>query len=102
MLSNASDVNGAWMPPAVQVPRRRDGVAYQERARVLARRPRSNQPGSSIRHGASARCDRGSRMDAHDPFDGYPYLVTSIGRCALRHMAILPADWAYRRLLDLA
>jgi hypothetical protein len=41
-------------------------------------------------------------MDTHEPFDGYPYLVTRIGRCALRHMAILPADWPYRRLLDLA
>lgn len=37
-----------------------------------------------------------------EPFDGYPYLVTRIGRSALRHMAVLPADWPRRRLLDLA
>jgi len=37
-----------------------------------------------------------------EPFDGYPYLVTRIGRSVLRHMAILPADWPRGRLLDLA
>jgi hypothetical protein len=31
-------------PPAYNQRRRRDGVTYQERVRVLARRPRSNQP----------------------------------------------------------
>lgn len=36
------------------------------------------------------------------PFDGYPYFVTRIGRSALRHMAVLPADWPRGRLLDLA
>ena len=35
-------------------------------------------------------------------FGGYPYLVTRIGHCALRHMAVLPADWPRERLLDLA
>src|SRR3990172_2578647 len=37
-----------------------------------------------------------------EPFDGYPYLVTRIGRSALRHMAVLPADWPRGRLLELA
>ena len=37
-----------------------------------------------------------------EPFGGYPYLVTRIGHSALRHMAILPADWPRERLLDLA
>lgn len=37
-----------------------------------------------------------------EPFDGYPYLVTRIGHSALRHMAVLPADWPRERLLDLA
>ena len=35
------------------------------------------------------------------PFTGYPYLVTRIGRTALRNIALLPADWSYERLLDL-
>src|SRR3989337_1499519 len=37
-----------------------------------------------------------------EPFDGYPYLVTRIGRSALRHIAVLPADWPRGRLLELA
>ncbi len=37
-----------------------------------------------------------------EPFDGYPYLVTRIGHGALRHMAVLPADWPRERLRDLA
>jgi hypothetical protein len=36
------------------------------------------------------------------PFAGYPYLVTRIGHSALRHVAILPADWSRARLVDLA
>jgi len=36
------------------------------------------------------------------PFDGYPYLVTRIGHSALRHLALLPADWSRERLVDLA
>jgi len=36
------------------------------------------------------------------PFDGYPYLVTRIGHSALRHLALLPADWPRERLVDLA
>ena len=36
------------------------------------------------------------------PFDGFPYLVTRIGRSALRHLAVLPADWSPDQLLDLA
>ena len=36
------------------------------------------------------------------PFDGYPYLITRIGRTALRNVALLPADWRRERLLDLA
>jgi hypothetical protein len=36
------------------------------------------------------------------PFDGYPYLVTRIGRAPLRHLALVPADWPRERLVDLA
>jgi len=36
------------------------------------------------------------------PFDGYPYLITRIGRTALRHLAVVPADWPRDRLVDLA
>ena len=36
------------------------------------------------------------------PFDGYPYLVTRIGHSALRHVALLPADWSRERLVDRA
>jgi len=35
-------------------------------------------------------------------FDGHPYLVTRIGHSALRHIALLPADWPRDRLVDLA
>ena len=35
------------------------------------------------------------------PFDGYPYLVTRIGRTPLRHFAVVPAEWPRHRLLDL-
>ncbi len=34
------------------------------------------------------------------PFEGYPYLVTRIGFTALRHIAIVPADWTRERLID--
>lgn len=36
------------------------------------------------------------------PFDGFPYLVTRIGRTALRHLAVVPADWPRDRLVELA
>ena len=45
---------------------------------------------------------RRAEITAAEPFGGYPYLVTRIGRSALRHMAVLPADWPRGRLLDLA
>ncbi len=35
-------------------------------------------------------------------FEGYPYLVTRIGHTALRHIALVPADWSRERLVDLA
>lgn len=35
-------------------------------------------------------------------FDGFPYLVTRIGRTPLRHIALLPAGLTRERLLDLA
>src|SRR3970282_2149646 len=37
-----------------------------------------------------------------EPFDGYPYLVTRIGRRALRHVAVLATDWARGRRLGVA
>ncbi len=49
-----------------------------------------------------AEADRHAEVALPEPFDGYPYLVTRIGRSALRHMAVLPADWPRGRLLDLA
>lgn len=35
-------------------------------------------------------------------FDGYPYLVTRIGRSTLRHIALVPADWPRDRINELA
>ena len=35
-------------------------------------------------------------------FDGYPYPISRIGRCALRHIAVLPADWPRERIVALA
>ncbi len=35
------------------------------------------------------------------PFDGFPYLVTRIGRTPLRHLAVVPADWSRDQLVDL-
>ena len=46
--------------------------------------------------------DRRAEVALPEPFHGYPYLVTRIGHSALRHMAVLPADWPRGRLLDLA
>ena len=46
--------------------------------------------------------DRHAEVSLPEPFEGYPYLVTRIGHSALRHMAVLPADWPRGRLLDLA
>ena len=52
---------------------------------------------------AGARASSLNRVPALPPlFDGYPYLVTRIGYCPLRHMAVLPAEWPRERLLDLA
>jgi len=48
------------------------------------------------------RARRAAARQVPRPFDGYPYLVTRIGRSALRHFAIVPADWSRRRLVDLA
>jgi hypothetical protein len=42
-------------------------------------------------------------MDAPNlrlPFDGFPYLVTRIGRTTLQHIALLPADWSRDRLVE--
>ena len=46
--------------------------------------------------------DRCAEVALPEPFDGYPYLVTRIGHSALRHVAVLPADWPRGRLFDLA
>ncbi len=35
-------------------------------------------------------------------FDGYPYLVSRIGRCALRHLVLVPADWPRDRIIATA
>lgn len=32
-------------------------------------------------------------------FDGYPYLISRIGKSALRHIALLPADWPRERIV---
>ncbi|MGD0018149.1 MAG: hypothetical protein ABSD62_02750 [Candidatus Limnocylindrales bacterium] len=45
---------------------------------------------------------RSPRPTAPPTFDGYPYLVTRIGRTPLRNIAVLPTDWSRERLLDLA
>jgi hypothetical protein len=46
--------------------------------------------------------DRHAEASLAEPFEGYPFLVARIGNSALRHMAVLPADWPRGRLLDLA
>jgi len=34
----------------------------------------------------------------HPPeFEGFPYLVTRVGRTPLRHIALLPAEWSFDR-----
>ena len=52
----------------------------------------------------TARVGAPASAEPHLPpvFDGYPYLVTRIGHSALRHLAVLPAEWPHERLLDLA
>ena len=35
-------------------------------------------------------------------FDGYPYLVSRIGRSALRHIVLVPADWPRDRIVATA
>ena len=35
-------------------------------------------------------------------FEGYPYLVSRIGRSALRHIALVPADWPRERIVATA
>jgi hypothetical protein len=55
-------------------------------------------PGSAGRGHAPRRAS----VSAPARFDGYPYLVSRIGRCALRHIAVLPADWPREHLLALA
>jgi hypothetical protein len=42
----------------------------------------------------------GGHADAsrHPPeFEGFPFLVTRVGRTPLRHIALLPADWSFDR-----
>lgn len=55
------------------------------------------------RHTARRRV-RALRPVAHvvPRFDGYPYLVSRIGQCALRHIALLPADWPSERIVATA
>ena len=54
----------------------------------------------NVSTGARPRAPRDGRIVP--PFDGYPYLVTRIGHTALRHFAIVPADWDRDRLIELA
>ena len=44
------------------------------------------------------------RSGAIEPprFDGYPYLINRIGRSALRHIALVPADWSRDRIVAIA
>jgi hypothetical protein len=55
--------------------------------------------GSSTSTRSSTRRAKGQVVPQ---FDGYPYLVTRIGRSALRHVAVLPRSWPSQRLLELA
>jgi hypothetical protein len=41
-------------------------------------------------------------VDQTEAFDGFPYLVTRIGRTPLRHVVLLPADWSRGHLLEVA
>lgn len=36
------------------------------------------------------------------PFDGYPYIISRIGRSALRHIALVPTDWSRDRIVAMA
>ena len=40
--------------------------------------------------------------DQMEAFDGFPYLVTRIGRTPLRHVVLLPAEWSRGHLLEVA
>jgi hypothetical protein len=44
----------------------------------------------------------GGRGVTTSRFEGYPYLVTRIGHCALRHLAVVPADLPRQDLVELA
>jgi hypothetical protein len=63
---------------------------------MFTKRTPEPKPGAA----ASARSTADVRGPV-PPFDGYPYLVTRIGRTALRHIALVPADWPRERLVDL-
>ena len=64
-------------------------------ARGLDRRPRG------LAHRPRGLADGRTAVVGPPPFDGYPYLVTRIGRTALRHFAVVPAEWPRDRLVDL-
>lgn len=61
----------------------------------------AQQPPASL---APERCSSQGAIgvEAMDPFDGYPYVVTRIGHTQLRHVTLLPADWPRARLVELA
>jgi hypothetical protein len=40
--------------------------------------------------------------DQTEAFDGFPYVVTRIGRTPLRHVVLLPAEWSRGHLLEVA
>jgi hypothetical protein len=55
---------------------------------------------SHFTHGADTRSIELQRL--LPVFDGYPYLVSRIGHTALRHIALVPADWPRERIVALA
>ena len=65
----------------------------------------ATDPHPSGGHGAPIGAldgDRGMNPAELPCFDGYPYLVTRIGRSALRHVSLVPADWPRDRIIELA
>lgn len=73
--------------------------------RQSLRAPDARSTGAAEATGVGARRAPGpaeALASTAAPFDGYPYLVTRIGRTALRHLAVVPAGWPRGRLLELA
>src|SRR3990172_6670868 len=93
------------MPPikSAREPWLADGAATTDLPRVgTVLQPGSIGVEAMHDHRIPSEAARRAHDSLPEPFDGYPYLVTRIGQTALRHLAVLPADWSRERLLDVA